>query len=148
MFFFGIGLINFVMFIQTTAYDDFRNGFKKWGTYETAFFVATERIMFAVSLSCVMLPCLLGFFPLLSEFLGSKIWAPLARMSYCVYLMHMIIIATTFLGMQSTFYWSSANLITEFIAFVVFSYVAGFCLSMLVEVPFMNLEKVLFARSK
>jgi hypothetical protein len=40
------------------------------------------------------------------------------------------------------------HLVLELVSFVILSFFFAFLLSMLVEIPFMNLEKVLFARGK
>ena len=113
-----------------------------------ALFLGTKRLSFALGLSSLLLSCLLGKFSLLSNILSAKFWTPFARVSYCTYLTHNLVIFTVYNSIESGIFWTPTNLIMMNIAFIVLSYALGFCISMLIEVPCMNLEKLLIAPHK
>ena len=147
-FILGVGLISFVIFIQHSAYADIRNGFQNWNRAETVLFMGFDKVLYGLGLSLTLMPCLLGKFPYLIELMGAAMWAPLAKISYCAYLIHILILGTMIFSAEVAWYWSPLDIAIEYIAAVVLSYAAAFVLSLCVEAPFMNIEKVLFAKKK
>ncbi|MEE4247744.1 MAG: hypothetical protein V2I33_20265, partial [Kangiellaceae bacterium] len=93
-FLIGLGLVNFCMFIQTSFYASVRNDFNAWTTTQSALFIGGDRILFSIGISCMMMPVLLGKLKLLFEFMAARFWIPFARLSYCVYLMHVLVVST------------------------------------------------------
>lgn len=144
----GVGLITFVVFIQHSAYADIKNGFESWTTGENVMFLGFEKILYGFGISAVLMPSLLGKFPYLTDFLGAAMWAPLAKMTFAVYLSHILVMGCVFYSFETAFFWAPLNTAIEYVAGVVLCYAAGFVLSLVVEAPFMGLEKALFAPRK
>jgi peptidoglycan/LPS O-acetylase OafA/YrhL len=115
---------------------------------ETALFTAVDRLLFALGLTLTFLPALLGRFGFLAEFMGSKAWSVPARLTYSVFLTHTVVMGVVLLNFEASFFWTQQHLFFELVSYVFLSFFFAFLLSMFVEVPFMNLEKVLFARGK
>lgn len=142
----GLFCINLCLFIQYTAYKDVHNGFNNWTLTETAWFLAFDRIIFTTGLVLVLLPCCLGKFKILQEILSASAWAPLARLCYAVFLIHLVIITTMFNNVQIAIYWDAYNIYLDFITVTVISFVLAVPVCLMMESPTMALEKVMFAR--
>jgi hypothetical protein len=74
---------------------------------ETALFVGVNRLIFALAITLMFLPCLLGRFAFLTEILSAKTWYVFSRLSYGVYLTHVVIMGVVVLNYESSFFWSS-----------------------------------------
>ena len=57
-----------------------------------AFYNGFHRLAWALVLSWVIFACTKGLGGPINTFLSWRAWAPLARMSYCMYLVHMVTI--------------------------------------------------------
>lgn len=90
------------------------------------------------------MPVLLGKFIWIREFLGAAIWAPLAKMGFAVYLMHILVLFAVMSSLETSVYFSPlyGAIWTLFITFI--AYAVGYATSMLVEAPCMSLEKIMF----
>jgi peptidoglycan/LPS O-acetylase OafA/YrhL len=66
----GLFLINFVIFIQYSAYKSVDDGFDSWNENENTVFMTFDRILFTLGLSLIYLPILFGQFSLICSFLA------------------------------------------------------------------------------
>ncbi len=118
--------------------------FDNWSRSGNAAFLGLQRTGFGVALSLITLPLLFGKLSPICSALGHKLWEPLAKLSFSMFLCHIICIRVTLGYDRSGFYWNYANIYKEFIFLVVFAYVLATTLYMLVEAPFANLEKAMW----
>jgi peptidoglycan/LPS O-acetylase OafA/YrhL len=58
---------------------------------------STNRIVFSIALSYLIFACITSNGGFINDFLSWPIWVPLARLSYCVYLVHIYILEWFFL---------------------------------------------------
>lgn len=75
-------------------------------------------------------------------FLGHKIFAPLAKVSFCIYLTHFIVIMNGTFGSKMDLYWEPYSAIYVVICDIVWSIMLATVLSLLVEAPTLGLEKI------
>ena len=68
-------------------------------------------------------------------------WAPLARLTYGAYLVHPAFQYFVALNVQRGSWFTIDNSIMYFFAYLVISYLMATLLTLLVEIPFINLEK-------
>ena len=87
-YFLGLFLINFFLFIQYDAYEDVDNGWTKWNYAENVLWYAFNRTCWGLGISLLLLPMLLGQWKIAAWFLSLDIWTPLARLTFCTYLVH------------------------------------------------------------
>lgn len=139
----GLFLINFFIFIQYNAYKDVDNGWTSWSKADNLMFLGWNRLCWGLGLSLVLLPMLLGHNRVATWFLAHSIWTPLARLTFCTYLVHLSLLYSYYLS-QNTAYWLNDLSIGVDLVFVtVVSYLAAVPLTLLMESPFMALEKLL-----
>ncbi|XP_053395822.1 nose resistant to fluoxetine protein 6-like [Mercenaria mercenaria] len=112
---------------------------------QSAFYVALSRTAWGMCLCWVVIACVSGNGGPVNDILSWKIWAPLGRLTYAAYLVHPIVMMTyNFNGLQPL-HFSDLTMVYLFIANLVMSYLVAFIVSMMVEAPMIQLEKLLLA---
>lgn len=144
-FIIGLGLVSLIVFIQ---YDNMSNPgpdgkYNSWGEHRNIAFMAFDRFVFTLGLTMIIMPSLLGYMKLLTSFLGASAWTPLARINFAIYLIHYNILFTVYINQHTELYFSEYYLIRDTIYFFFISAIAGFLVTMFIEFPCMNLERVL-----
>ena len=110
---------------------------------QSIFYNALGRTAWAMCLAWIVIACVSGNGGPVRDILSWKIWAPLGRLTYAAYLVHPIIIYTYYFNMLQPLHFSDQTMIYIFISHLVFSYLVAFVVSMLVEAPMIQLEKLI-----
>ena len=142
MFAFGLALVTFVIFIQTSAYASYKDGWNSWESWESAIFLGSDHILFSLGLTLMMLPILLGRFWFLRRLLSAHIWTPLARLTFCAFLVHGAVVSIAVYGTDSSFFWDSSSLALGILTMVIYSYMSAYVLYILVEMPVQQLKNL------
>ena len=113
-------------------------------TAERSFYNGFHRLAWALCLSWVILACVKGAGGPVNSLLSWKAWVPLARMSYCIYLVHMTVLS--YYGSLASYTVSISQPVC--IYFILF--ILGICIAIsyvcvcVFEAPFVHLEKLLY----
>ena len=142
----GVFLVTFCVFIQFSAYKDTKNGWDAWTNEENWTFFAIDRICISTGLSLVFLPILFGQFSIISEFLCSNLWTPLARLNFSCYLMHYALLGIYYHNKHTAVHFDMWNTWSDFLCLTVCSYATALVVCLMVESPSMGLEKLLLRR--
>lgn len=144
--FYAMGLfwINFLIFFPNEILQD-NNA---WSQTFQWIFITFSRSFYIFGLFCVTICCLLNIPDAVGFICNWKIWGFIARLSFCAYLVHFFVIQRSLFNYRQSNYFSNESLVYWTIADIIITLVVAFFLSILVEVPFMNLEKVLKDRLK
>lgn len=105
-----------------------------------------SRTLWSVSMGWLFFVCITKQGGLVNRILSWPIWAPLARLNYSTYLIHLTVIFITINNQRLPFYYQPHLVVNIFLTQVVFSYVAGILVSIFFETPFFVLEKKIFRR--
>ena len=138
----GLFFINFFIFIQYTAYKDVDNGWTSWSHSETAAFYGFQRPCWGLGISLLFLPMLLGHWKLVAWFLSLDIWTPLARLTFCTYLVHIHLGMVFFQSLNEAYWFNDLNITIDFFFITFISFAAAIPLTLAVESPFMAMEKL------
>ena len=84
---------------------------------------------------------LIGF---IHRFLSSKLFLPLSRLSYAVYLIHFNYIRVFSSSMRKPLYFNEFHFLVTFFGGMVIIFALAIFVSIVVEMPFRNLDKFLF----
>ena len=85
-----------------------------------------------------------GYGLLVNSFLSMKLWIPLARMTFCAYLIHPWVIVVVYGQLQSPIHYTDSSLACYFVSFVVTSYAVAAVLCIVVEFPLGTIEMLVF----
>lgn len=105
---------------------------------EVCLFTIQEQLFFAFNVS-IMYP--LGF---INQFLSWKLFLPISRLSYAAYLIHYNMIKAYASHLRKPFYFTECVYATTYFGILVITFAIAFVLSVVVEMPFLNLDKFFF----
>ena len=102
------------------------------------------KISWALCVAWVILACVKGRGGMVDSILSWDAWVPLARVQYCVYLLHRTIIYIVNSWAEDTVRYSHTMLSIQFIAILGISTFAAFVFVIFFEAPIVQMEKLLF----
>ena len=137
------GIFNF--HTSTTANRYFtRDEGSKWPQQVHSLYWALSKPLFIIGLFMTTLPSILGFRHSFFELaLSNKLLMFIARVSFCTYLVHLMVIYQFIYVQNADIYYQITEIFVVYLGILVISLALGFTLTMLVEVPFSNLLKLL-----
>ncbi|KAL5016720.1 hypothetical protein ScPMuIL_006309 [Solemya velum] len=106
-------------------------------------YISLGRIAWSVAVGWVVFACATGHGGPVNNFLSWRIWIVLGRLSYCMYLVHPLVI-TTYLINQNSIHFTDFSFVYMYAGFVLITMVCALVLSLAVEAPMLSLEKILF----
>lgn len=106
-----------------------------------------HRFAWSIAVAWVIFACVQGQGSLVNDFLSWKAFAPLGRLTYCVYLIHLNYITTFIARSRAAFFYNVTDVVMYYFAFLFTSFGLAFLVSVTVEASFLNLEKLLFSFS-
>ncbi|XP_006815119.2 nose resistant to fluoxetine protein 6-like [Saccoglossus kowalevskii] len=106
-------------------------------------YITIHRLVFSVCVGWVVFACATGNGGPVNTILSWRIWLPLARMNYCAYLVHLVVIFIYTFSMKSLYYYSDLGFTLDFIGILVVTYSVSFVIAIAVELPMLELEKVI-----
>jgi len=139
------GILLFVAMIQKTAYPKGKTIVQPvWSLNETAFFEALSRPGWAVGLSILTFSLMYG--PqkgFIGRFLSLEMWAPIAKLSFAGYVIHMAPIEFQAMQTVTSPHFTPFSLFEDFVSQTIFALGFAFIIWFLVEAPFATLSKEL-----
>jgi len=107
-----------------------------------------NRFAWALSIAWVIFACIKGYGGFVNELLSWSAFGPLARMTYCVYLIHLNFIKIYFAYMRKPIFYTTFGHIQLYFGVLLTVFLLSFLLSLTIEAPFLNLEKLIFSKKK
>ncbi|KAA3681677.1 uncharacterized protein DEA37_0015202 [Paragonimus westermani] len=126
--------------------DIFSQKVPMWSTGVSALHTAVHRPIFILGVGIVTYLCASQYASPIRSLLSWSAFRPFARLTYGAYLLHPIVTLFLALGSQSPVMLDNVYLITVFVTVVFISYALSFLLSLAIESPLVNLEKMIFWR--
>ncbi|GFO43629.1 nose resistant to fluoxetine protein 6-like [Plakobranchus ocellatus] len=109
---------------------------------------ALSRTVWGMSVAWVIFSCVTGHGGVINTFLSWSVWVPLARLTYVVYLIHIIVLVVWGSTTRAPFYITDMTVILVYLATLIATYGLAFVISLLFESPVMTLEKLLLKKDK
>jgi len=113
-----------------------------------AFYNAVHRNVWGACLCWVVIACVTGNGGFVNTILSWPALIPLSRLTYCIYLLHIMLMDLYLLNNGTVFYFTDLNVIMFVLGILVVSYMAAVITSLAFEAPMMALEKVIFPRDR
>jgi len=105
---------------------------------------AFGRLAWAMGVSWVMFACITGYGGIINSFLSWALFAPLSKLTYCTYLIHIDVIFLFFYNTKRPMYFSEYTIVYEFFGHYVITTIFALLASLLFESPFIGLEKLAY----
>ena len=87
-----------------------------------------------------------GYGGIINTLLSWKLWVPLGKLTYMVYLIHPLVMAYYYSVSEMKFLYSDVNYAFQYVSILVMTYVISFLAVLLVESPLVQLEKVITSK--
>jgi peptidoglycan/LPS O-acetylase OafA/YrhL len=114
-----------------------------WPQLAHSLYLTYGKTLFVLSVALIILPSVLGVPSFIRTILDTKLFSFVGKASYCTYLIHLIIIMGWVGAFSTNFYFESIVQYQLFCSHTVICVFLGFLLSLLVEIPFSKLQKML-----
>ncbi|XP_072152288.1 nose resistant to fluoxetine protein 6 isoform X2 [Bemisia tabaci] len=112
--------------------------------FYSSFYIAVHRLAWAIGVAWIILDSTFHKNGVVNRFLSNKFFMPLGRLTYCIYLTHIVVIIHKLGTARQPAYISAYDTFHETIGDIIISIVLATILSLLFESPIMVLEKTLF----
>lgn len=97
----------------------------------------------AIALCWVVFACHYGYGGFINDFLSWSFWVPLSRLTYSTYLFHPVVIYVYSFAQAVPFHWSMITYVYMFASFLFLAHVLALLVTLTLEFPVGNLEKML-----
>lgn len=150
----GFGLIMFSVFGATPenrnlgAQDQNGKTLRYFPTSYNAFFNAFSRPAYVFGLALILAGPITGKGSFLQVFLGSRFYAPWAKLSFYSYLIHLFVFTWFLAQMRTTLYLNHLNVLWIYSGVIFFALLLAIPFSVLFEAPWMQLESLVFFPKK
>ncbi|XP_057375604.2 nose resistant to fluoxetine protein 6-like [Daphnia carinata] len=108
---------------------------------------AFHRSSWAMVVAWLIFSCTHGYGGCINTLLSSKSLLPLSRLSYAVYLVHFAYVKAYVSHMRKPMYIAEYYFFTTYLGILMVSFMLASVISVIMEMPFMNLDKLLFPNS-
>jgi peptidoglycan/LPS O-acetylase OafA/YrhL len=137
----GVGLILFILFIVTP---DNRNILKEphYPLSFSAIYNPLCRPLYVFGVGLILMGPLVGKGSLIQFLLGSRFYAPWAKISFYGYLVHLFVFTFYFGQMRSSLYLNHKTIMWAYFGVIFMSLVVATLMSVTFEAPLMQLEKL------
>ncbi|XP_078489124.1 nose resistant to fluoxetine protein 6-like [Ciona intestinalis] len=112
-----------------------------------AFYNAVSRPLWCIGLAWLTVACVSGYGGPVNTLLSWKAFIPLSRLTYCVYLVHPLVIYWLLSTVEVFYHNSIAFLLMMFFTTLVMATMIAYALSMLIEAPVSAIMKIAFNKS-
>ncbi|XP_074109043.1 uncharacterized protein LOC141533851 [Cotesia typhae] len=149
----GVRLIGWILAILAFAYGYFsfrvyqREDYM-WNMYWEIFHGGLAKHIWGFGVCWIIYMSALGHGGIVTKFLSHPIYLPLSRVSYSIYLLHVIIQGIRTYSMRTPIYFTELQMIIIIIGDVVTSFLLAIVFNLVFESPFVVLEKLIFSRGK
>ena len=106
-----------------------------WPQWLNAVYLSFSRPLFIIGIYIFALAMFVGRLQGIRNILGNEIMTPIARLTFCIYLVHPIIISSFYSTVDTSQYLRLLSVIGYFLAFLLISFLVSIVLFLLVEAP-------------
>ncbi|GFT13897.1 nose resistant to fluoxetine protein 6, partial [Nephila pilipes] len=110
---------------------------------EVLLYATFYKVAFTIGVAWLTFCCITGRGGILNDFLSWKVWVPLSKLTFLIYLIQPIFQTLFIANFKSTQEYSHLFFIIQFFGFLCISSLLAMICNLLVESPFLSLEKLL-----
>lgn len=134
------------LLITYGAYDWYQGNLP--GMAVSTFYACTSKTVWCLALSYVTIACFTGNGGIITTMLSWSVYVPLARLTFCLYLVHPIVTNVYLASSRTLSHVDHKTQTFAFLGILVMSYMVAYAVFLMCESPCMGLEKIMRARRK
>ncbi|EGC29495.1 hypothetical protein DICPUDRAFT_158919 [Dictyostelium purpureum] len=131
-------------FLSYIPYTFYKNA---WSNYQNALFSGFAHTWFTIGLGLFMIATFYGYGGVLKWFLELGIWKFFSKLTYSAYLVHPLVIMYRIYSMSNLLHYSVIEFSYMYVGNIALTFAISFVIHLLIEKPFINLERLLFSSS-
>lgn len=139
----GLAVILFLVFIPDT-----RIVSTEWSQFEHSLYLSLSKITFTIAVALILLPATVGIVDIITTLFDTRFFSIIAKISFWTYLIHYIVIMRNSYNLKQSEYFTFFEVFQHYLTDLVISLFLGFVFTMVVEAPFVKLERFVFRREK
>ena len=116
-------------------------------SFVRVFYGSFNRLAWSLAVGWLIFACVHGYGGPVNRFLSWKIFIPLSRLTYVVYLVHVNYLLVWSANLRQPVYYTALDHVQFFLGVVFGVTLLAFGISLTVEIPILNLEKLVFSSS-
>ncbi|XP_017493627.1 PREDICTED: nose resistant to fluoxetine protein 6-like, partial [Rhagoletis zephyria] len=113
---------------------------------ESAFYLAVGRVAWPLALCWMVYACINGYGGPINVFLSWSLWQPISKLSYSMYIWHLIVITINASRIKTNTYFSDYDVILSFWSNFSITLLVSICVYLAVEAPIVDIESYLLPR--
>ncbi|XP_054728349.1 nose resistant to fluoxetine protein 6-like [Anastrepha obliqua] len=114
---------------------------------ESAFYLAFGRMAWPLAICWVVYACVNGYGGIINSFLSWTFWQPISKLSYSMYIWHLIVITINASLIKTNTYFSDYDVILSFWSNFGITLFVSVCVYLAVEAPVADIESYLLPRN-
>uniref|UniRef100_A0A7S3NV25 Acyltransferase 3 domain-containing protein n=1 Tax=Euplotes crassus TaxID=5936 RepID=A0A7S3NV25_EUPCR len=142
-----IGTIIILFLVMITFTETSKPNEIVWPQIPASFFNALHRPLFVTGLALFLAGPMIGKSRFLRFILGGSAWAPWAKITFMVYLIHLILIIWFYAQIRQALYMTTRVAVYYWFAAFILSYLIAIPITLLIESPILQLSKHLFLQN-
>ena len=116
-----------------------------WPQMASNFFNAFHRVLFVSALGMFLAGAMVGKSRLVRFVFGGSVWAPWAKITFMIYLVHTVVIIWFYIQVRQAIYFTERLAIFYFFAALILSFLVAVPMSLLIESPIMQINNCCLA---
>lgn len=141
MYITSLAVILFLIFIPRT-----RQVGQEWTQTEHSLYLSLSKLTFTLAVAVAILPATVGIKDIIVTMFDTRFFSIIAKISFWTYLIHYIVIMRNSYNLKQSEYFTFFEVFQQYLTDLVISLFLGFVLTMVVEAPFVKLERFVFKR--
>ena len=105
-----------------------------------------SKLLFTLAVAAIMLPATVGIKDIVATTFDTRFFSIVAKISFWTYLIHYIVVMRNSYNLKQSEYFTFFEVFHHYLTDLVISLFLGFVLTMVVEAPFVKLERFIFKR--
>ena len=138
----------FMVFLILIPHSELKSPEKVWPQFLSSLFNSLHRIVFVASMGLFLASPMVGRNPFMRSVLGGKFWAPWAKLTFMAYLWHVLVIGFILVQLHTAYYFTKKTILFTYFTAVFLTYLVWIPLSLLIEAPIMQLERLVLLPPK
>lgn len=137
----GVGLILFLLFIPRTLQVG-----GTWSQTGHSFYLSFSKLAFTIGVAMLLLPATVGIKDIITTIFDTRAFSMIAKISFWTYLIHYIVIMRNSYSEKQAEYFTFFEVFQHYVTDLTISLFLGLVMTMVIEAPFVKLEKFVFKR--
>lgn len=137
----SLAIVLFLVFIPRT-----RQLGHEWTQTEHSLYLSLSKLVFTLAVAILLLPATVGIKDIVATVFDTRFFSIIAKISFWSYLIHYIVIMRNSYNLKQSEYFTFFEVFQQYLTDLGITLFLGFVFTMVVEAPFVKLERFIFKR--